>query len=245
VIEAGIVAGSASPIGIKGIKVIADDSVTSGTNFVAGGNKPDTHLRNVNYPRDFKADVVADIARAKAGEGCPGCGGKLSSLHGIEVGHIFKLGTFLSETLGALFVDEKGVSRPIVMGCYGIGLGRLLAAAIEQSHDDKGIIWPMPIAPYHIYLCPLYREDSKVSEVAENLYAELEAEGLEVLLDDREESPGVKFNDADLLGVPIRVTISPRTLEKDSVEVKRRSEKESELVPLEGVVPKLKELIKG
>jgi len=244
VIEAGIVAGSASPIGLKGIKVIADDSVTSGTNFVAGGNKPDTHLKNVNYPRDFKAGVVADIARARAGEGCLRCGGKLSSIHGIEVGHIFKLGTFLSEKLGALFVDEKGISHPIVMGCYGIGLGRLLAAAIEQSHDDKGIIWPMPIAPYHIYLCPLYREGSKVSEVAENLYAELEAESLEVLLGDREESPGVKFNDADLLGVPIRVTISPRTLEKGSVEVKKRSEKDSELVPLEGVAQKLKELIR-
>jgi len=243
--EAGIVAGSASPIGISGIKVIADDSINSGSNFVAGANKPDTHLRNVNYPRDFKADIVADIARARAGEGCPRCGSRLSSIHGIEVGHIFKLGTFLSERLGGLFIDEKGVSHPIVMGCYGIGLGRLLAAAIEQSHDDKGIIWPMPIAPYHIYLCPLYREGSKVSEVVENLHAELEAEGLEVLLDDREESPGVKFNDADLLGMPIRVTISPRTLEKGSVEVKKRSEKESELVPLERVVVKLKELIKG
>ena len=243
VIEAGIVAGSASPIGLSGVKVVADESVTSGTNFVAGGNKPDTHLKNVNYPRDFKAGVVADIARARAGEGCPRCGGKLSSIHGIEVGHIFKLGTFLSEALGALFVDEKGISHPIVMGCYGIGLGRLLAAAIEQNHDDKGIIWPMPIAPYQIYLCPLYREDSKVSEVTENLYAELEAEGLEVLLDDREESPGVKFNDADLLGVPVRVTISPRTLEKGSVEVKKRSEKDSQLVPLEGIMPKLKELV--
>ena len=243
--EAGIVAGSASPIGISGIKVIADDSINSGSNFVAGANKPDTHLRNVNYPRDFKADIVADIARARAGEGCPRCGSRLSSIHGIEVGHIFKLGTFLSERLGGLFIDEKGVSHPIVMGCYGIGLGRLLAAAIEQSHDDKGIIWPMPIAPYHIYLCPLYREGSKVSEVVENLYAELEAEGLEVLLDDREESPGVKFNDADLLGMPIRVTISPRTLEKGSVEVKKRSQKESELVPLERVIVKLKELIKG
>ena len=243
--EAGIVAGSASPIGISGIKVIADDSINSGSNFVAGANKPDTHLRNVNYPRDFKADIVADIARARAGEGCPRCGSRLSSIHGIEVGHIFKLGTFLSERLGGLFIDEKGVSHPIVMGCYGIGLGRLLAAAIEQSHDDKGIIWPMPIAPYHIYLCPLYREGSKVSEVVENLHAELEAEGLEVLLDDREESPGVKFNDADLLGMPIRVTISPRTLEKGSVEVKKRSQKESELVPLERVIVKLKELIKG
>jgi len=245
VIEAGIVAGSASPIGISGIKVIADDSVTSGANFVAGANKPDTHFKNANYPRDFKADIVADIARARAGEGCPKCGGKLSSTHGIEVGHVFKLGTFLSEKLGALFIDPKGASHPIVMGCYGIGLGRLLAAAIEQNHDDKGIIWPLPIAPYHIYLCPLYMENPQVATTAENLYADLEAQGLEVLFDDRKESPGVKFNDADLLGIPIRVTISPRTLEKDSVEVKKRSEKESQLVSLDGITERLKELTRA
>ncbi len=243
VIDTGIVVGSASPIGISGVKVIADDSITSGTNFVAGGNKLDTHLRNVNYPRDFKADLVADVTRAKAGEGCPKCGDKLSSTHGIEVGHVFKLGTFISEKLGASFVDLSGVSHPIIMGCYGIGLGRLLAAAIEQNHDNKGIVWPLSIAPYHVYLCPLYREGSKVSEVAENLYTELEAEGLEVLIDDREESPGVKFNDADLLGIPVRVTISPRTLEKNSVELKWRSEKESELVPVVRIVARLKELV--
>ncbi|TET68454.1 MAG: proline--tRNA ligase, partial [Dehalococcoidia bacterium] len=203
----------------------------------------DTHIKNVNYPRDFKADIVADIARAEAGEACPRCGGKLLSTHGIEVGHVFKLGTFLSEKLGALFIDEKGTSHPIIMGCYGIGLGRLLAAAIEHYHDDKGIVWPLTIAPYHVYLCPLYREDSRVSEVAEKLYHELEADGLEVLFDDREESPGVKFNDADLLGIPVRVTISPRTLEKNSVEVKWRSDKESELVPLDEIVARLKELV--
>jgi len=243
VIEAGIVAGFASPVGIKGIRVVADDSVNSGTNFVAGGNKPDTHLRNVNYPRDFKAEIIDDIALARVGEGCPRCGVKLSSTHGIEVGHVFKLGTFLSEKLGALFIDPGGAPHPIVMGCYGIGLGRLLAAAIEQNHDDKGIIWPLPIAPYHIYLCPLYLEGAKVAEVAEDLYNQLEAAGLEVLFDDRDESPGVKFNDADLLGIPIRVTISPRTLEKDSVEVKWRSEKEPQLVPLDSIVTHLKELV--
>jgi len=243
VTEAGIVAGSASPIGISGIKVIADDSITSGANFIAGANKPDTHFKNVNYPRDFKADLVADIARARAGEGCPKCDGKLSSIHGIEVGHIFKLGTFISEKLGAFFVDPEGTSHPIVMGSYGIGLGRLLAAAIEQNHDDKGIIWPLSIAPYHIYLCPLYLENPQVSTTAESLYADLEAEGFEVLFDDRQESPGVKFNDSDLLGIPIRVTISPRTLEKNSIEIKRRSEKESQLLPLEGVTARLKELI--
>ncbi|MFC1990543.1 proline--tRNA ligase [Chloroflexota bacterium] len=243
VISRGIVAGSASPVGLQGFKVVADDSVTSAANLVAGGNKPDTHIKNVNYPRDFKADIVADIARARVGEGCPMCGGKIASTHGIEVGHVFKLGTFLSEKLGAVYIDDRGESHPIVMGCYGIGLGRLLAAAVEQSHDDKGIIWPLPIAPCHIYLCPLYREDSQVSEVAENLYAELETGGLQVLFDDRQESPGVKFNDADLLGIPLRVTISPRTLEKDSVELKWRSKKESELVPLEGIAARLQGLI--
>ncbi len=245
VIEAGIVAGAASPVGITGFKVVADDSVTSGTNFIAGGNKPDTHIKNVNYPRDFKANILADIATARPGDKCPRCDGKLASTHGIEVGHVFKLGTFLSERLEAFYIDEKGESRPIVMGCYGIGLGRLLAAAIEQNHDDKGIIWPMPIAPYHIYLCPLYRDGTEVAAVADSLYEKLEAEGLEVIFDDREESPGVKFNDADLLGIPFRVTVSPRTLEKNSVELKRRSEKDSELAPLERVVTRLKELIKG
>ena len=243
IIEAGIVAGSASPIGISGTKTIADDSITSGVNFIAGANKPDTHFRNVNYPRDFRVDLVADIARAHAGEGCPKCRGKLSSTHGIEVGHIFKLGTFISQKLGAFFIDPNSISHPIVMGSYGIGLGRLLAAVIEHSHDDKGIIWPLSIAPYHIYLCPLYLENPQVAATAENVYADLEAQGLEVLFDDRKESPGVKFNDADLLGIPIRVTISPRTLEINSVEIKRRSEKEAQLLPLEEITARLKELV--
>ncbi len=245
VTKAGIVAGSASPIDISGIRVIADESITSGANFVAGGNKPDTHVKNVNYPRDFKVDVVADIARARAGEGCPRCGGKLSSTRGIEVGHIFKLGTVFSEKLGALYTGADGVSHPIVMGCYGIGLARVMAAAIEQNHDDKGIIWPLPIAPYHVYLCPLYLENPQVAAAAENLYAELESLGAEVLFDDRKESPGIKFNDADLLGIPFRITISPRTLEKNSAELKKRSEKEFELVPLEGIAARLKELVRG
>lgn len=245
VTEAGIVAGAASPIGISGIKVIADDSITTGTNFIAGANKPETHLRNVNYPRDFKVDLITDIARARAGDRCPKCGGELSSSHGIEVGHTFKLGTFISQKMGAHFIDQGDLSRPIVMGCYGIGLGRLLAAGIEQNHDDKGIIWPLAIAPYHIYLCPLYLENPQVAITAEKLYTDLEGQHLEVLFDDRKESPGVKFNDADLLGIPVRVTISPRTLEKNSVEVKWRSEKEPQLLPLEEAVLRLKELITG
>jgi prolyl-tRNA synthetase len=243
VIKAGIVAGAASPIGIKGIKVIADNSITSGANFVAGANKPETHVRNVNYPRDFKADLVTDIAQARAGEGCPTCGSKLLSTRGIEVGHVFKLGTFLSEKLGALFLDQSGVSRPIIMGCYGIGLDRMMAAAIELNYDTQGIIWPISIAPYHVYLCPLHLENPKVAAAAEKAYSELETQGLEVLFDDRQESPGVKFNDADLLGIPIRVTISPRTLEKNSAEIKKRSEKEAELVPLAEITARLKEMV--
>ncbi len=243
VVEAGIVPGAASPLDISGIKVMADDSVTSGTNFVAGGNKPNTHLKNINYPRDFKADIIGDIAEARSGDACPKCGKKLSSSHGIEMGHIFNLGTFYTEKLGANFIDQNGQSRPIIMGCYGIGPSRLLAAIIEQNNDDKGIIWPSTIAPYQIYLCPLYKDGSKVSEVTEKLYAELTDMGLEVLLDDRDESPGVKFNDADLLGIPVRVTISPRSLEKNSLELKRRSEKEAELVPQEEALTRLKELV--
>ncbi|MBL7125687.1 MAG: proline--tRNA ligase [Dehalococcoidales bacterium] len=243
--KAGISAGYASPMGLKGIKIVADDSVTEGINFVAGGNKPDIHIKNVNYPRDFKADIVADIARVGEGDACPKCGGMLKSMQGIEIGHVFKLGTFLSNALGANFVDEKGDSRPIIMGCYGIGLGRLLAAAVEHYHDDKGIIWPLSIAPYQVYLCPLYREGTNVAEAAEKLYSELQSAGLEVLFDDREESPGVKFNDADLLGIPLRVTVGPRTLQNSNVEVKWRAEKEAALVPVAEAVARVKELVKA
>jgi prolyl-tRNA synthetase len=240
---AGLVAGAASPVGLHGLYIVADDSVTSGTNFVAGANKPDTHLKNVNYPRDFTADVVADIASARVGDRCPRCSGRLQSTHGIEVGHIFKLGTVYSQKLNAVFIDEKGETRPIVMGTYGIGVSRMLAAAVEQHHDDRGIIWPLPIAPFQVYLCPLYREGSNVRETAEKLYGELVAAGVEVLFDDREESPGVKFNDADLLGIPFRVTVSPRTLQKDSVELKKRDEKDLEIVGLGEIAGKLKVMV--
>lgn len=241
--EAGIVAGFASPIGIKDVKIVADDSITWGANFIAGTNKPGYHFKNANYPRDFQVDLIADIALAHAGDSCPKCGSELSSARGIEVGHIFKLGTFISEKMEAFFLDQEGVSKPIVMGSYGIGLGRLLAAIVEQSHDDKGIIWPLSIAPYQVYLCPLYLDNTEVAPLAEKVYHELRKTGVEVLFDDRDESPGIKFNDADLLGIPLRLTLSPRTLKSQSIEVKWRTGKETQLLPLGSVAAEVRKLL--
>jgi len=241
--EIGLVAGFASPIGVKGVKIIADDSITSGSNFTVGANKPGYHLRNANYPRDFQVDLIADIALARAGDSCPKCGQKLSYTRGIEVGHVFKLGTFISEKFGAYFLDNDGKSRPIVMGCYGIGLGRLLAAIVEQSHDDKGIIWPLSAAPYQVHLCPLSLDKPGVLSAAEKIYQELQKEGIEVLFDDRDDSPGVKFNDADLLGIPLRLTLSPRTLQSQSVEAKWRTEKEVKLLPVDSIAVEVDRLL--
>jgi prolyl-tRNA synthetase len=241
--EAGIVAGFASPIGIKGTKIVADDSITLGSNFVVGANKPGYHFRNANHPRDFKVDLVTDIALARSGDSCPKCRAKLSSARGIEVGHVFKLGTFISDRFGACFLDNDGKSRPIVMGSYGIGLGRLLAAIVEQSHDDKGIIWPLSASPYQVYLCPLSLDKAAISPTAERIYKELQKKEIEVLLDDRDDSPGVKFNDADLLGIPLRLTLSPRTLQSQSVEVKWRTQKEARLLPLDNLTAQVKKLL--
>jgi len=241
--EAGLVPGFASPIGVKGVKVVADDSITSGSNFIVGANKPGYHFRNANYTRDFQVDLMADIAMVQSGDSCPKCQGKLSLARGIEVGHVFKLGTFISERFGASFLDNDGASRPIVMGCYGIGLGRLLAAIVEQSHDDKGIIWPLSVAPYQVHLCPLSLGKSAILPTAEKIYQELQKEGIEVLFDDRNESPGVKFNDADLLGIPLRLTLSTRTLQTQSVEAKWRTEKEAHLLPLDNLAVRVKKLL--
>jgi prolyl-tRNA synthetase len=241
--EAGIVAGFASPIGIKGIRVVADDSVTLGSNFVVGANKAGYHFRNANYPRDFKVDIVADIALARAGDACVRCGGRLTYARSIEVGHVFKLGTFISERFGASFLDASGKSRPIIMGSYGIGLGRLLAAIVEKSHDDKGIIWPLSAAPYQVHLCPLSLDKPGVLPAAEKVYEDLQEKDIEVLFDDRDESPGVKFNDADLLGIPLRLTLSPRTLQSQSAEAKWRTEKKTQLLSLENLSTQVKRLL--
>ncbi|MDP2727474.1 MAG: proline--tRNA ligase [Dehalococcoidia bacterium] len=239
---AGLVPGYSSPIGVKAVKIVHDRSLRSGAWFAAGANEEGSHYRNANFGRDVGGDMT-DIALAQAGHACFGCGKELSSTRGIEVGHTFKLGTIYSAKMGATFLDSSGTERPLVMGCFGIGLGRLLASAIEQHHDEKGIIWPPSIAPYQIYLCPLGMDNPKVAQAAEEQYARLVGAGLEVLYDDRAESPGVKLNDADLLGMPLRVVISPRSLEAGSIEIKARREKKAALVPLEEGPEVLKKLL--
>lgn len=240
---AGFVPGYASPVGLSGLRVIADDSITMGSNFVAGANKEGYHLKNVNYPRDFVVTTVTDIAMARAGDRCVQCGSTLQTIKGIEVGHLFKLGTRYSEALGATYLDKDGQERPIVMGSYGIGTGRLMAAIIEQNHDEHGIIWPDSVAPYQLHLVSLGASQPDVHSIAEQLYHHLLESGYEVLYDDRDESAGVKFNDADLIGVPWRITVSRKTLAQDSVELKRRSERTTRLVPLVELDGLLRELI--
>ena len=240
VAKAGLVAGSASAIGIHDIKRVGDLSITRGNNFVVGGNEPDTHLRGANYPRDFQVDILTDIALARPGQGCPNCGQPLEAVRGVEVGHIFKLGTFFSEALGANYLDREGQHQPIIMGCYGIGVGRLLAAAIEQNHDDKGIMFPAPIAPYQVHLVGLNLADEQVAEEAERLYQELKDQGIEVLYDDRtDQTAGVKLNDVDLLGLPVRLVVSPRNVKAGVVEFKQRLDETSSLVPAGEVVATL------
>ena len=242
VAEAGIVAGSASPVGLS-IRTIADDSITTGSNFAAGANRNDYHLQNVNYPRDFEAEVVADIANAKAGLSCKSCGDTLTEVRGIEVGHVFKLGTHFTEAFEAYYPDQEGERHPIIMGCYGIGVERLLAAAIEQHHDDNGIVFPRPIAPYDVQLVALNTNVPDVVSAADDLYKGLEAAGLSVLYDDRHESPGVKFNDADLIGMPVRVVVSRRNLNQGAAEIKRRDSSEAASVPMEDAVVTVQALL--
>jgi prolyl-tRNA synthetase len=230
---AGIVAGYASPIGLSRVRVIADDSITTVNNAVAGANEVGYHYRNVNYPRDYRVDAVGDIALAREGDRCVNCGEPLTLSRGIEVGHLFKLGTTYSTSVGATFLDRDGMARPIVMGSYGIGTGRLLACIIEQHHDAKGIVWPVSVAPFQVHIVSLGKE-AEVAAAADGLYERLRR-GYEVLYDDRAESAGVKFNDADLIGVPVRLTVSRRTLDSGQFELKARWEADRRVVPADGV----------
>ena len=242
--KASIVAGYTSPVGKdESVLIVADISLKLGNNFVAGANKADYHLKNVNYPRDFRVDVWEDTASAFDGATCIRCGGTLHAIRGSEVGHIFKLGTRYSDALGATFLDADGVSHPILMGCYGLGVGRIMATIVEQSHDEKGIIWPFSIAPYQVNLLGLDLDKGETRQLAEQLYADLSAVGVEVLYDDRTETAGVKFNDADLLGLPLRAVVSKRSLKNGGIELKLRSQKESRIVPLEEAVRTIQEEI--
>ena len=243
VAQAGLVAGSASPFGLAGIKRVGDDSIELGFNFVVGANKEGYHLRNANHPRDFDLDVITDIALAEEGHPCPVCQGPLTLRRGIEVGHIFKLGTKYSDILDAKFSDREDGQRSVIMGCYGIGVGRLLAAVIEQSHDENGIVFPAAVAPYHVGLVALNVENAEVAAAAETVYRALQEDGIEVLYDDRAESAGVKLKDSDLVGLPVRVVISARNLKKDAAELKSRSSSEATKVPLSEVVTQVRGLL--
>jgi prolyl-tRNA synthetase len=232
----GSVPGYGSPIGVHDATIVVDDLVAASTNLVAGANKAGYHLRNVNAGRDYPADLVAEVTAARAGDGCPVCGHELRTTRGVEAGNIFKLGTRYSADLGAVFLDRAGERQPLIMGCYGIGVGRLLGCAAEENRDDKGLHLPVSIAPYHAHLTLLDDLGSPVGELAQRFYDELWAAGVEVLFDDRGERAGVKFADADVIGLPLRITMGKRGFADGTAELRDRVTGETTAVPLDGVV---------
>jgi len=242
----GAVPGYASPVGLPKsndymeVVIVADDLILTSTNLVAGANEAGYHLLNVNYGRDYKADIVADITSARDGDGCPRCGSPLHTVRGVEVGNIFKLGTRYSDSMGCSFQDKDGKEKPIIMGSYGIGVGRLLASIAEEHNDNYGLIWPISIAPYqvHLVMLPGKKDGGEVVDTATKIYDHLIKNGFEVLYDDRPDSPGVKFNDADLIGIPIRITVSARNLGEGVIELKRRDQDKSQkkMVKIEDIV---------
>ena len=239
----GAPAGFAGPIGLK-IRIVADAEVKGMAGFVVGGNAVDIHYAGANLDRDFTASQFADLRQAVAGDPCPRCeSGKFESWRGIEVGHIFKLGIKYSEAMNATVLDAQGKSQPLVMGCYGIGAGRTVAAAIEQNHDENGMMLPMPLAPFQVLVTMLNPKDDMVREAAEKLYQQLLELNIEVLLDDRDERPGIKFKDGDLIGIPLRVTVGARNLKEGNVELKVRKCGTMTMASLEEIVPQLQQLV--
>jgi len=237
---AGGVPGYATPSDLSdNVTVIADESVPMTPNLVSGANKEDYHRLNMNYGRDFTADVVADIASASEGDLCPDCGAPLDEHRAVEVGNIFKLGTFYSESLGCYFLDANGERRPVIMGSYGIGVGRLVASIAEEHRDEAGLAWPASVAPYSAHLVALKGGEQE----AEALYRELTEAGIECLYDDRQESPGTKFMDADLIGIPIRITVSKKRVAEGTVEIKPRRASEPEVIPRERAAERIRELL--
>jgi prolyl-tRNA synthetase len=238
---AGMEPGYASPIGAHDTVVVIDELAARSPNLVAGANRHGFHLLNVNHGRDFTADLVVDIANAREGDACPQCGKPLVLRHGIEVGNIFKLGTDFTEKLGATYLAEDGSRKHVIMGSYGIGLGRNVACIVEEHHDEKGIVWPREVAPYPAHLVALGAvKDPAVAEAAEALYRRLADAGVDVLYDDRDESPGVKLTDAELLGMPTIVTISTRSLAAGGAEVTERATGERAIRPIDEVEAELR-----
>ncbi|HNQ02018.1 MAG TPA: proline--tRNA ligase [Syntrophales bacterium] len=236
--------GFAGAIGIKA-PVYADYSLMNRINLVMGANREDYHVKNANPGRDFTVTAFADLRIIKESDRCPRCGKPIRFARGIEVGHVFKLGTKYSKAMKATFLDRDGKEKYMIMGCYGIGVGRTVAAAIEQQHDDRGIVWPMTIAPFHVIVVPVNVNDAKIADAAETLYRALEAAGVEVLLDDRDERAGVKFNDADLIGIPIRVTIGPKSLAAGHVEIRFRRSGETRTVPVAEAAGVIRDIVEG
>ena len=236
----GLVAGSASAIGLVGMRVVADTSAVEAANLVAGANEDGFHLLNTNHGRDWKADIVSDIALARRGDACATCGSALETRRGMEMGHVFKLGTVYSEAIGVNYLDEAGERHPAVMGCYGIGVERMLAAIIEANHDANGIIWPASVAPYDVHIVGLNLDQPAVVQAVTTLETALTAAGLTCLFDDRDESAGIKFKDADLIGIPFRITVSPRALEKGGVEIRNRRSGETEVLPISATVARVR-----
>ena len=243
---AGGVAGFMSPIGIKeGTKIVVDATVMGMYNACAGANEKDFHFINVNPKRDFKDVIVADIRMIKEGDACPHCGAPVKMTRGIEAGQVFTLGTKYSESLHATFLDENGKEKPLQMGCYGIGVGRTMAAAVEQNNDADGIIWPRSIAPYEAIVVPVNAKNEDQMAVAEEIYQGLLAQGVDAIIDDRKERAGVKFKDADLIGYPMRITVSPKALEEGSVEVKIRRSGEVKMVEKANAISEIVEILKN
>lgn len=232
--------GSLGPVGLKGLKVYADWEVEQMVNTVCGANETDYHWINVNPGRDFQVDGYYDLRLVEEGEPCPKCGRTLKTARGIEVGQVFKLGTKYSKAMNATFLDENGKENIIYMGCYGIGVSRTISAAVEQNYDEHGIIWPKAIAPYSVVVVPISAKDEQHMAIAEQLYADLEACGIDVMLDDRNERPGVKFKDADLIGYPVRLTVGKKAVEGQMIEYKLRTAADSEDVALAEVVEQVK-----
>ncbi len=240
---AHVIPGFLGPIGLK-LRMVADLGVQGMRDAVTGANEVDAHLIKVDQERDFTPAAFADLRLAVAGDPCPRCEqGVLEAHRGIEVGQVFYLGTKYSEAMGATYLDAEGRERPIEMGCYGIGISRMVAAAVEQNHDGNGIIWPFSIAPFHVLLLPINYQDKSIAEATDRLYQQLQSRGVEVLLDDRDERPGVKFKDADLVGIPLRVTIGAKGLAKNCFELRWRSDGRVDEIAVAAAAEKIQEIV--